>query len=360
MKLKTALQIFGGISVLLTLFRFISADYWWVRIFDFPHVQLTVLSVIAFLVYFFKFDFKWRNDYIFAGVLLICMIYQFSRIYIYTPIAPTEIADSEIHTPDKQLSFFTANVLQKNKKHELLLAEMQTYDADILIFTETDETWKNAITKALPSAYTYKVEAPLPNTYGMLVYSKLELINPEVKFQVDDSIPSVHTKVRLRSGDVVQLYSIHPTPPMPQHNPMSTERDKEMMLTAEEALHSDIPVLTVGDFNDVAWSQTTRLFQRISGLLDPRKGRGLYNTFNAKNWLMRWPLDHVFVGPEFRLVTLKKGDDINSDHFPMYVKLSFEPEIAAVQKLKPPTKQEIEDAEEQMNGKANIEIRMNN
>lgn len=353
-KTKTYLQIFGGIVVILTLFRFVAVDYWWIRIFDFPHVQLTVLSVAAFAAYFIKFDFKWRNDYIFAGFLMACMLYQFFKIYTYTPLAAYEIKDAVEKTDEKRISFYTANVLQKNEEKKHLLQILDTIDADILLFTETDSKWQKAISNQLQTKYKYRVEKPLPNTYGMLLYSKLELVNPEVKFQVDDSIPSIHSKIKLSSGDVVQMYAIHPTPPMPQHNPMSTERDKEMMLTAELSRKNNLPVVVIGDFNDVAWSQTTTLFQRVSGLLDPRKGRGLYNTFNAKNILMRWPLDHVFVSPEFRVVTMSRGEDINSDHFPMFIELSLEPQGAAEQKLDPPTEEELKRAKNQIKGSSNI------
>lgn len=347
-KTKTYLQIFGGITVVLTLFRFIAMDYWWVRIFDFPHVQLTVLSVAAFAAYFIKFDFKNRNDYLFATLMLACMVYQFVKIYTYTPLASYEIKDAQQQDDSKRISFYTANVLQKNEEYEHLSKYIKDRDADVLLFTETDKTWETEIRKNLSSDYKYRVEVPLPNTYGMLLYSKLELINPQVEYQVEDSIPSIHSKIKLPSGDIIQMYAIHPTPPMPQHNPMSSERDKEMMLTALLAMKSKIPVLVIGDFNDVAWSQTTTLFQRVSGLLDPRKGRGLYNTFNAKNALMRWPLDHVFASPEFRIISMERGEDINSDHFPMFIDFSLEPKGAKEQMPEPVTKEELKRAQEQM------------
>ena len=83
--------------------------------------------------------------------------------------------------------------------------------------------------------------------------------------------------------------------------------------------------MVAGDLNDVAWSRTTRQFQEISGLLDPRIGRGLYPTFNADWPLLRWPLDHVFFEPPFRLVRFAVESHIGSDHFPFFVALCHLP-----------------------------------
>ncbi len=346
MRLKSFLFGFGIIAIILTLLPLIPADYWWIRMFDFPHLQLTSLTLIAILVYFIAFDIKKYKDFLFMFGLIFCFLYQFGKIMPYTPLYEKEMKESTSTDSSDDLKLFTANVLQENTAYNKLTGQLNSLDADIMLFTETDEEWKNAITKNLPIAYQYKVEVPLPNTYGMVLYSKLPLIDPEIHYLVDDSIPSIHTKFRLRSGKLAQLYAIHPTPPMPQENPRSTDRDAEMMIVAKLAKASPLPVIVAGDFNDVAWSATSLLFQRVSGLLDVRVGRGFYNTFNAKKTLLRWPLDHVYVSPEFRLGSMRNFESIESDHFPFYVHLSHEPDKVKEQLLKPTNEEELTKANE--------------
>ena len=169
--------------------------------------------------------------------------------------------------------------------------------------------------------YPYRVAVPLENLYGMHLYSKLELKDVDVKFILSDEIPSIHCTVILASGQPVQLYCLHPKPPSPTEAKDSTLRDAELLIVGDQIKELDESCIVMGDLNDVAWSRTTRLFQRISGLLDPRVGRKYVNTFHADYKFLRWSLDHVFHSIDFALVKMERLPHIGSDHFPVYVVL---------------------------------------
>lgn len=348
MKLKPFLQGFGMLAITLTLVPIIAADFWWIRMFDYPHTQLTILTFVALVIYFARFNIKLWQDYAFVGVLTGCFLFQLVTIYPYLPHQIYDVGDADPENKkERHIKIFSANVLQKNTNSEILISEIAEQDPDIILLTETDAKWKNYVSAATEQ-YPYKIEVPLDNTYGLLFYSRIQLSGTSVEYLVDDSIPSVHTTLNLPSGEDVRLFAIHPTPPMPQHNPSSTDRDAEMMIVAKKAMESEIPVVVIGDFNDVAWSGTTTMFQNISGLLDVRVGRGFYNSFDATSNIMRWPLDQYFVSEEFRVVELKTGKKIDSDHFPVYVTLSLETEKAAEQRADPPSQNLLDRANQQI------------
>lgn len=343
MDLKQGLQLFGCLAVLLSLLPLVAADYWWIRMFDFPHLQFTALTLLALLAFFWKFELREPRDYAFVAILAGCLAFQVSRVYPFTPLADMEMLADQAKT-NPGIRVVAANVLQSNKKDSLLAGQIKAYNPDLLLLTEANARWQDALAPVTGRQFPYKKEIPLENTYGMLLYSKFPLIEPEVRFMVDDSIPSIHSRIKLPSGDTLQLHCIHPTPPMPQHNPMSTDRDAELMRTARMSRQSDYPVLVLGDFNDVAWSESTGLFQRVGRLLDPRKGRGFFNTYHAQNWVLRWPLDHFFANKEFRLKDLEVMPDIGSDHFPVFIHLAYFPEGAGDQSPEPASEEDLKTA----------------
>lgn len=193
---------------------------------------------------------------------------------------------------------------------------------DIVLVIEVDDDWLAGIAP-LKDIYPEHVEVPLNTGYGLSLYARYPLAQVRVRDLVTEGVPSVRAAVQLPSGAWFRLYAIHPEPPVPH---MSTKgRDSEIALAGLEAKADPLPAIIAGDLNDVAWSTTTRRFQRLSGLLDPRVGRGFYSTFNAFYPLLRWPLDHLFHDARFRLVAMRRLPAIGSDHFPMLFVLALIP-----------------------------------
>ncbi|MFN7138107.1 MAG: endonuclease/exonuclease/phosphatase family protein, partial [Limisphaerales bacterium] len=164
---------------------------------------------------------------------------------------------------------------------------------------------------------------------GMNLYSRFELVEPEWRYLVDPEVPSIRTGLELPDGKLVHFYGVHPRPPglkRPEINgrEASTQRDAELVMVAKEIARIRAPVIVAGDFNDVAWSHTTRLFQRISRLLDPRVGRGLFNSYGAQSIMMRCPVDHVFHSDHFKLAEIKRLRAFGSDHYPIFISLCLE------------------------------------
>jgi endonuclease/exonuclease/phosphatase (EEP) superfamily protein YafD len=174
--------------------------------------------------------------------------------------------------------------------------------------------------------YKYKILQPQPDTYGMMLFSKLEIVHHDLRFLVEDNVPSITATIKTKNNQQFRLYCLHPKPPVPGESNESTERDAEILIIGKEAKTCSQPVIVAGDLNDVAWSYTTKLFLKVSELLDPRIGRGFYSTFHAKYPMFRWPLDHVFCSSHFYLSLLERMPSIGSDHFPMLIEVLLMPD----------------------------------
>lgn len=315
--------IFGLIVTLASALPLVRKEAWWIRGFDFPRAQIFFLGLVVLALCPFFLDASLLEG-LFLLSLICALVLQAWRIGPYTLIAKKQVLDSARQKPATTLKIMVANVLQSNRRSDLLKQRVAEADPDILLTLECNRWWQKEL-RLLEKKYPWTIQHPLENTYGMFFYSRLEIIDQQVHFLVEDEVPSFELTLRLPSGDDVRLWCIHPQPPSPTENERSTERDAELVLVGRRVCDLRMPVIVTGDLNDVAWSRTTTIFQRISGLLDPRIGRGRFSTFHAYYPFMRWPLDHIFHSDHFRHSDLRVLPRFGSDHFPILAEVSYEP-----------------------------------
>lgn len=310
--------VFGLVLILATLLPLIPSNEWWIRFFDFPRAQITVLLFLAVAAALAGALWRTRAGQVLTGALILCLLYQVSRIVPYTAPWPQEVPSAAACAPDNRLRFMEANVLQSNRNAQGLLALVRDQRPDVLLLTETDGWWADQVAP-LARELPHVVSVPQDNTYGMMLLSRLPLRDSQVRYLFEPDVPSIRAELDLRSGRRISFYGVHPRPPVPGQD--TADRDAELVLVAREVRERSQPTVVAGDFNDVAWSDTTALFQEVSGLRDPRIGRQLMPTFPADLPLLRWPLDYVFVSPGFALLGMERLGDFGSDHLPIVVDL---------------------------------------
>ena len=302
-----------GILTLLTALPLIETDEWWVRLWDFPRVQIAVLLVAA-LLSSALFGRSGRLYFAMLGLGLASLVWQLIQVASYMPGFPVEVASTNSCPRQRTITLLNANVLMTNRDFGSITERIAQIDADVVLLLEPSKEWAERIAP-IYSRYAYRFGQPLPNTYGMILLSKLPLVQPQIRYLLQPHVPSVKAGLRLPSGEVVQFHGLHPEPPYPGDD--SGERDAELVAVGREVRHSGRAAIVMGDLNDVGWSHSSRLFRRLSGMPDPRVGRGPYPTYPANLPLLAWPLDHIFVTPHFQLVRIDRLPDVGSDHRPM-------------------------------------------
>ena len=318
--LHILVYLIGLMIIVATALPLSRSHRWWIRICDFPRFQVAVLAIgLLVLMLATRWPFEILDFILFTGVAL-AALWQASWVWRYVPGAPLEVESrhAAVGAPAR-IALLTTNVLQKSRDSDALLKIIAEADPDLVLGVETDEWWCARLTEGLGARYPHSLIYPLSNGYGLAAFSRLELTDPAIRFLVDDAIPSIKTGVRLRSGAVIDLYGLHPQPPAPQQD--STERDVELVMVGKEIKKANRPAIVLGDLNDVAWSPTTSSFKSAGGLLDPRRGRGFFNTYPADLPGLRYPLDYIFHTPHFAVCDMRVLPRFQSDHLPLVASL---------------------------------------
>jgi endonuclease/exonuclease/phosphatase (EEP) superfamily protein YafD len=310
------------VGSLLSIFN--NTDSRYLKMLDFPRIQFFITSFTC-LILFLSLTKRWQwYDHLLMVSLIGSMIVQGNYLVNYTSLVADAVpaAKEGSFSSDDQISILLVNVKMSNKKSQPLLDLVKNKMPDLLIAMEIDDWWEKQL-ETIETDYPFTQETTNNAAYGMTLYSKFPLKELKVNYLQNEKVPSFESVVQLKNGKSVRVYSVHPVPPAHFEDLPDNEgqREAEMVKVGNMIEDENLPTIVAGDINDVSWAATDELTGTKDLLYDVRVGRGFYNSYNANNIFMRWPLDHFFVTKEFRLITLERQPGIGSDHYPIYVKL---------------------------------------
>ena len=315
----------AALAVIATALPFVPSGSWIVRSWDFPRIQLaTILAGSMVAIALLRAALPSRLPRL---MLVLCAVAFAGQLFFVTPFTalyPVEIStvvlkQSQREPEAKPISILTANVKFESAAFQQVSSELAELDNDILILVEIDEKWRSGL-RALESRFPHRHDAIADNGLGICVWSKLPFSAAETRYLVEDHRASIWVEIN-RGGQAIRIVAVHPTPPGLQDSTGeqrrdSRVRDAELVLVAKEiATEDNGNWIVAGDFNDVAWSSTTRLFKRLSGLKDPRVGRSILPTYHARYPTLRFPIDHVMLSDGFRILSIDRHQISGSDHF---------------------------------------------
>ncbi len=191
---RLAVGLLSLVLVIGTAIPLLRADAWWIRVFDFPRIQIAVLIGLTLAGYaLLRLWARLRPwEYALAGVVGLALVWQLISIAPYTAFYPREMSDSHAEGDSNRISLLVYNVLHDNREVEALRDLIRDTDPDIILLSETTQWWFERL-DGLEDGYPYTLHQPQENHYGMMLYSRLELLNPEIRFLIDPNIPSLRS-----------------------------------------------------------------------------------------------------------------------------------------------------------------------
>jgi endonuclease/exonuclease/phosphatase (EEP) superfamily protein YafD len=215
----------------------------------------------------------------------------------------------------QHLRVLQSNINKYNNQYSQLIALVREEKPDIAIFLEVGKTTKKAF-EVLDDILPYSLAGQDTDIIdGTIVYSKLPLENKSVK-SIGGRV-SVLADLTVQ-GQVISLITGHPSHPMSKV--YFEERNQQLAKIADYVAKVKNPLL-IGDFNVTMWSPYYRRFVSKAGISNARAGFGILPTWPTFRPLLYIPIDHCFVRRNIKVLNIRTGRDVGSDHLPLITDL---------------------------------------
>lgn len=135
---RVAVGLLSLALICITVIPLLRSDAWWIRIFDFPRIQIATLIGLT-LAGYLALGF-WRGlrswEYALSAVVGLALVWQLISIAPYTALYPKEMSGSFARDDSNRISLLIYNVLSENREVEALRDLIRDTDPDIILLSE--------------------------------------------------------------------------------------------------------------------------------------------------------------------------------------------------------------------------------
>ncbi|WP_019961521.1 endonuclease/exonuclease/phosphatase family protein [Woodsholea maritima] len=221
----------------------------------------------------------------------------------------------------------THNLWGRNLTPERAVDVLIATGADIIAMQESFGR-SGRVPDQLSEAYRYRANC---HRHAVALVSKYPMEDSgclERTLQGDYPPPAAWADIRLPSGDLIRVLTVHMTWP----EPLKDQGQQRRALAANLEGFEHDRLIVVGDFNAAAPSFALRRLERVINL--PRRTHNIPTwpshrvgrLGEDKTWSVLRPvagIDHVFAGRDFVTLDVHAGDDTGSDHRPIIATLGM-------------------------------------
>lgn len=296
-------------------------------------LTVAVTALLSMLGYFgltnWKLDlfshFKWQYLLILTTGTVIIFFRRRKLSLIFVPFIIAVLIDiSPLYfggNKDKSLTETTKivciNLLSSNGQFEDVENYIKQKNPDLIVLQEFNTLWQLMLEPKL-NDYQFRLTIPRDDNFGIAVYSKLKVTELEELKIGDAGVPSIHGEIELGTTKA-RLIATHPLPPVDTW--YFDHRNTQLSELGTIVSELEGEAIVIGDLNTSSFSTHFKNLISNSELIDTRRGFGQLTTWPTWFNLARTTLDHCLVTEGISVKSREVGEDIGSDHLPIFVEL---------------------------------------
>ena len=225
------------------------------------------------------------------------------------------------------LTLLTINLWSANQRLDAVDALIRSEQPDIIVAQEAWAPWKRYL-EGLAPEYAVHVGCRYDSDCNIVSLSRLRLI--EVIAPPDHGMTAVRLELPPRfGGGAVDVLGVHLTRP---NSCSAAGRQLEQIAALSDTLAPS--VLAAGDFNATPWSRLRTLDEAIPAT---RRTRAMFTwptparaftPLRLRAPAALAPIDHIYASDDWRVVEVRRGPDVGSDHYPIIATLALQREPA--------------------------------